>query len=409
MFSFFGKKAFERIGAETTVSLRVVFPNRTEYRNHSSNDPQVSIIFKNTKGLWKAFLLGGAGIAIAYVNGDVELEGKINLFGRITWNYDLKHPQSKVSVLKFPDWVYNKYLNWKHNPRSIQTAKQNAIFHYNRGTALFQQYLDSTLMYTCAYWKDGTSTLEQAQIQKTDHVLKKLRLQPGQSLVDVGSGWGYLLIRAVEKYGVTGVNVSPTPDQNQYLQKQLKAKGLENKITIKQMDFREDNGVYDRYVSVGVYEHAGRDSHDEWIQCMARSLKPGGIGVLHWISGENANDAVSLFMKKYIFPGAYLPSLGEAVECMAKNNLEVLDVENLRRHYHFTLKEWAQNFDAHWETIHNIDPKRFDEKFRRASRIYLHLCSEAFLDGSLRLYQVTFSKGLTSEYPMTRDFLYEQS
>jgi len=166
-------------------------------------------------------------------------------------------------------------------------------------------------------------------------------------------------------------------------------------------------GVFDKYASLGVYEHAGKGQLRDWVRAMARCLKPGGIGLLHFIAHDRPMET-DFFIRKHIFPGGYIPGLTETIDLMAFHGLEILDIENLRRHYALTLDEWAAMFDANWETIHAFNPDLFDERFRRTWRIYLHFCAEAFRakNAVLRLYQITFSKGNTTEYPMDRGFLY---
>lgn len=237
-------------------------------------------------------------------------------------------------------------------------------------------------------------------------------MQPGDSLVDVGSGWGSLLFHAVERYGISsGLNISPTPDQNRWMQSKINELNLQDTLKIREADFRQIEGLegtFDKYISTGVYEHAGRPQLEEWIAAMAKLLKPGGKGVLHFIGKQDESMTYSL-IRKHVFPGGYLPSLGETILIMKKYGLEMLDVENLRRHYALTLTEWATNFDKNWPEIHESNPQKFDERFRRTWHLYLWLCVGAFQrqDAGLGLYQITFSKGWTTDYPMSRTFLYD--
>jgi cyclopropane-fatty-acyl-phospholipid synthase len=265
------------------------------------------------------------------------------------------------------------------------------------------------MTYTCAYWKEGTQTLREAQINKLDHVCRKLRLQPGEHLIDVGGGWGSLLFHAVRNYGVVGTNLSPTIDQNRWLAEKARQEGLEDKIRIQEKDFRQVEGTFDKYASLGVYEHAGKGQLDAWIRSMAGCLRPGGLGVLHFIAHDRPMET-DFFIRKHIFPGGYLPGLSETIDIMAQHGLEILDIENLRRHYTLTLDVWAETFDQNWEMIHAVNPELFDERFRRTWRAYLYFCAEYFnvKNSVLRLYQITFSKGNTVDYPMDRGFLYRE-
>jgi cyclopropane-fatty-acyl-phospholipid synthase len=166
-------------------------------------------------------------------------------------------------------------------------------------------------------------------------------------------------------------------------------------------------GQYDKLLSIGTLEHAGRDQLFDVVRAHARALKPGGLGVIHFIGHVGSFDT-EFWIRKYIFPGGWIPSLHEAIDAMDANGLEVLDIENLRRHYALTLDAWAERFDANWEAIHALDPVRFDERHRRIWRTYLWSCAEMFRSRTSRthLFQVTVSKGNVTDYPMSRSFLY---
>ena len=395
-------RAYRKMGERSAVPFTVRFADGSEYRNKSEQTPVFTISYKYPHAERATLLLGAAGLAEHYFKQNVDIEGDLVMLA--TFNTDGGGGTNPVT----------RVLNWwhelMHSNRSLRHAKENARYHYNRGTELFRQYLDPTMTYTCAYWKEGTTTLEQAQRDKLEHVCKKLRLQPGDTLVDIGSGWGSLLFRAYENYGVLGTNVSPTPDQNAAMQKEIERRGLQGKIQIQEADFREAKGVYDKYVSLGVYEHAGYNQLEDWIRGMAGSLKEGGTGVLHFIGNINRDlEETGYFIRRYIFPGGYLPGLGETVEIMDRHGLEILDIENLRRHYAPTLRAWAENFDKNWEKIRALEPEKYDEYFRRMWRFYLYGCSGIFLaqGNSAGLFQIVFSKGKTTAYPMTRDFLYK--
>jgi cyclopropane-fatty-acyl-phospholipid synthase len=175
-------------------------------------------------------------------------------------------------------------------------------------------------------------------------------------------------------------------------------------------DFRGGTREYDKVVSIGCLEHAGRDQLAELIHAHARYLKKGGLGLIHFI-GHVGHYETDFFIRRFVFPGGWIPSLADVIVEMEKAGLEVLDVENLRRHYALTLDAWGERFDRNWERIRALDPRRFDERFRRIWRVYLYGCAEMFRapTGHTHLFQIVFSKGnvTRSSYPMTRDFLYE--
>ena len=193
----------------------------------------------------------------------------------------------------------------------------------------------------------------------------------------------------------------------------IDSEGLGDRVRILERDHRElgaDGRQYDRYVSVGVYEHAQEKHLDDWIRSISRGLREGGIGVLHFI-GHQQKRETNYFIRRHVFPGCYVPGFDETVAVMSKYGLEVLQVENLRRHYALTLDCWAENFTKNWTKIRALDPTCFDERFRRRWEAYFRLCAEGFRASSnlQRLYQITFSKGNTSTYPMRNDFIYQQT
>jgi cyclopropane-fatty-acyl-phospholipid synthase len=304
----------------------------------------------------------------------------------------------------------NRSHEFLHSNVNWGEAKRNAEFHYALGPDFYRLWLDDPLMlYTCAYWTEQTKTLEEAQRAKLDHVGRKVRLAPGDDVVDIGCGFGGFLLYAEERFGVKATGYNTTRSQVEHAKRQIEFRRLK-KTAIVEGDFRSMEREYDKVVSIGCLEHAGRDSLRGVIQAHARSLKPGGLGLIHFI-GHVGHFETDYFIRKYVFPGGWIPSLADVVVEMEKAGLEVLDVENLRRHYALTLDAWAERFDRNWERIHAMDPKRFDERFRRIWRAYLYGCAEMFRSpvGRTHLFQIVFSKGnvSTTTYPMTRSFLYE--
>ncbi len=390
-------------GAQTTVRFRVVFPDGRQVQN-SAGEPEVIIRFVNRRAEGRALLFGHVGLIEAYFAGDLEVEGDFKLAFRIGMDLGMAPPPRGLVRLR------NAWHEFRFSNRSITQAKANARFHYGLGFDFYRQWLDMPLlMYTCAYWKEGTQTLEEAQRNKVEHVARKIRLQAGERFVDIGCGFGGFMFHAAEQYGARGVGINTTTEQVDWLRGEIARRGLGDRLEVIEADFREIPGQYDKVVSIGVLEHAGRDQLYEVVRAHAQALRPGGLGMLHFIGHVGVSDT-EFYIRKYIFPGGWIPSLAQTISAMEACGLEVVDIENLRRHYALTLDAWASRFDANWETIRALDPVRFNETFRRQWRTYLWSCAEMFRSRHSRthLFQIVFSKPNIDErnYPMSRAFLY---
>jgi cyclopropane-fatty-acyl-phospholipid synthase len=393
----------KRFGERSAIPIEVVFHGGSSFRSRPEK-PAVRILFKSCPAQMRVLLFGHIGLLESYFAGDVDVEGDLRL--ALRFGMDARMSQRP----KLPIRIRNRWHELRFSNRSMVRAKANARFHYGLGEGFYGQWLDVPLMmYTCAYWKGDTMTIEDAQRNKIEHVCRKIRLRPGETFVDIGCGFGGFLFHAYECFGALGTGVNTTTEQVEYLRREIARKGLSDKLRVVEADFREVQGQFDKVVSVGVLEHAGPNQLAEVVQAHADSLKPGGLGMLHFI-GHVEQKETEFYIRKHIFPGGWIPSLAETLVAMRACGLEILDVENLRRHYALTLDAWAERFDASWDSIQALDPKRFDEPFRRAWRTYLYGCAEMFRSpfGETSLFQITFGKGNQSResYPMTRDFLY---
>ena len=386
----------------TRIPFRVVFADGTEYV-HAEGAPEVTIRFRSTRAELALARYGHVGLLEAYFDGDVDVEGRFAMAFRAAFEAGFTEVRNPLVAAR------NRLHEMRYSNRSIAQAKANARAHYGLPKAFYDLWLDRYgMMYTCAYWKEGTATLEDAQRNKMDHVCRKVQLKPGETFVDVGCGFGGLLFHAWERYGARGTGVNATTEQVVAVREEIDRRGLAGTIDVVECDFREMRGQYDKLQSIGTLEHAGRDQLDAVVRAHADALKPGGLGVIHFIGHVGERDT-EFFIREHIFPGGWIPSLTRAMDAMEKSGLEVVDVENLRRHYALTLDEWAARFDREWERIHALDPVLFDERFRRKWRTYLWSCAELFRSARspTHLFQVVVSKGnVGSSYPMSRAFLY---
>ncbi len=341
--------------------------------------------------LKKTELLTSTSLALgeAYMRGDIELDKDLyyvlNLFlgnmSKFSTNESALKSIIKTSVSK-------------------SNQKKEVSSHYDIGNDFYKLWLDKNMNYSCAYFKDETKTLDEAQEDKLDHILSKLQLEEGMTLLDIGCGWGALLIRAAKKYKIKGCGITLSAEQEKGFSEKIKAEGLEDLLTVKIMDYRDlpkSEMTFDRVVSVGMLEHVGRKNYDLFLKCVNSVLKDGGLFLLHFISAlkEHPGDA---WIKKYIFPGGMIPSLREIVNIMPDYNFYTLDIESLRRHYNRTLLCWRENFNNHREEIE----KMMGVEFTRMWDLYLASCAATFNNGIIDLHQILMSKGINNSIPMLR-------
>jgi cyclopropane-fatty-acyl-phospholipid synthase len=394
----------DSIGSRSRRGFDVEMPNGERHRVGPGGEAAFRLVLRDTTPLLATLARGHIGLLEAYLDGSIDVEGDFRAVFQVAAESGFDSTPHAVNRLE------NEWLEVRHANRDPATAKANARAHYGLGTPFFSRWLDEPLMmYTCAYWPEGTTTLEEAQRNKIDHVCRKIRLSPGERYVDIGCGFGGFMLRALETRGALGTGVNTTTEQVDWLREQIARQGLADRLAVREADFREVDAEYDKVVSIGVLEHAGRDQLPEVIRAHADFLKTGGIGMLHFI-GHLGPHETELFIRKHVFPGGWIPALSDVLEEMERCGLEVIDIENLRRHYAPTLDAWAERFDRCWVEIQALDPKRFDEKFRRIWRTYLVGCAEMFRSpfGYTHLFQIVFSKGNVTHasYPMSRAHLY---
>ena len=283
----------------------------------------------------------------------------------------------------------------------IKKSKMNVAHHYDISDELYFIFLDSLRQYSCAYFKNDDDSLEQAQKNKINHIIKKLNIKENSKVLDIGSGWGHLSMEIAKqaKCQVTGVTLS----ENQYKYSNQKAKELNlgNQVEFKLMDYREVKDKYDRIVSVGMFEHVGRKFYKRFFNKVYEILKDDGIALLHTIGSVNAPRSPQPWITKYIFPGGYTPSLSEISSPIEKSGLILSDMEVLRMHYAHTLRNWKERFIENKEKV----LKMFDERFFRMFEFYLSSCEMAFKHGDQVVYQLQLTKKLNTT-PSTRDYIY---
>ena len=345
--------------------------------------------------LKKNELLKSTSLALgeAYVDGKLEVEGDF---------YTMLN-----SILKYKDRFTTDFKGLPKlfsNKTNAKKQKEEVTFHYDLGNDFYKLWLDDTMSYSCAYFKNENDTLYDAQMNKIHHLLRKLNLKEGQSLLDIGCGWGALLIEAAKKYKVKGLGITLSEEQYKKFKDRIVEENLQEYLDVKLMDYREleKSGLsFDRIVSVGMLEHVGRTNYELFMKNVSSVLKKEGVFVLHYISGRTESEG-DAWMRKYIFPGGVIPSLREIISLASDYKFNTLDVENLRMHYTKTLLEWAKNFENNTDIVREM----FDEKFIRIWTMYLYSCAACFNTGVIDLHQIIFTKGVNNSIELTRDYMY---
>ncbi|MCB2038001.1 MAG: class I SAM-dependent methyltransferase, partial [Ottowia sp.] len=298
--------------------------------------------------------------------------------------------------------------------RSFHHTRENdseAIqYHYDVSDDFYAQWLDPAMVYSCAYFEHGDETLAQAQEKKIDHILRKIRLQPGQRLLDIGCGWGALVLRAADQFGARCVGITLSQNQFDLATERVREAGLRDRIEIRLQDYRDvSDGPFDRITSVGMFEHVGLDHLTDYFGRVRSLLEPDGWAMNHGITSTDAYDGETRhgggnFIQRYVFPRGELPHIGTVLRTLQEGDLEAIDVENLRRHYQRTTQLWSEAFEARAAVLRRL----VDEKRWRIWRIYLAGCAWAFEHDEVALFQVLCRPAGRSaqEQPWNRRWMY---
>ncbi|RQD69638.1 MAG: class I SAM-dependent methyltransferase [Tindallia sp. MSAO_Bac2] len=279
-----------------------------------------------------------------------------------------------------------------------EEQKNNVQHHYDLGNDFFSRWLDDTMSYSCGYFRHPTDSLQQAQVQKIDHSLKKMQLKPGEHILDIGSGWGWLLIHAARDYGVFATGVTLSEEQYEATIQRIIDFELQDLVDVKLINYLDlkENEKYDKVVSIGMFEHVGKENLPVYMEKVEKLLKPGGLSLLHSIMGPR-EAAVNSWIRRYIFPGGYIPSLREIISLLPDYDFHLLHAESLRLHYAKTLDHWLHNYLKEWDWV----VSKYGERFARMWKLYLTACAANFRASGLNIYQLAFTKGLNNSLEST--------
>jgi cyclopropane-fatty-acyl-phospholipid synthase len=342
-------------------------------------------------------------IAKAYVEGQLDIDGDIRETIRL--GEDLVSGDSTTYNNRSRSWKW-----WRH---TRPADRKNVQHHYDVGNDFYGLWLDRNRVYSCAYYKTSDDTLDTAQENKLDHICRKLELKPTERLLDIGCGWGGLVLWAARHYGVSALGITLSEEQHAYATEKIREFGLKDRCDVRLMDYRDvdEEKPFDKIASVGMFEHVGKRNLKAYFGKIARMLKPGGMVMNHGITTNSLKDAelgsgIGEFVDEYVFPGGELVHVSRVLAEMSAQGLEPWDAECLRPHYAKTLWEWVRRLEARQEEARRI----VGEKMYRIWRIYMAGSAHAFDRGWISIFQILGTKPWpdgTVPYPLTREHVYK--
>lgn len=382
---------------EIAPNILVILPNGKKI---GASNPDVVLYLTKLSQIYHLINRNIEKIASDYVQGDLVIQGSPRMIANIAGDL-LNSPFRTNKIKQLSNFIFSKIIHTK------KQDKKQIQFHYDISSEFFALWLDTKRVYSCGYFeKDGIS-LENAQEAKLDLICRKLDLHPGESFLDIGAGWGALLIHAVKNYNVIGTGITLSENQFKYVTELIKKNKLQNKAKIELLDYRNLNNKFNKIASVGMCEHVGTANLNNYFKEVKNLLLPDGLFLNHGITAggiENTEvQGIGKFIDKYIFPGGELQHLSYIIKSIANTGLEVLDVENLRPHYAKTLWAWSDALEEHLFEAQNI----VGQKTVRAFRLYLAGCAVGFEKGWTSIHQILISHH-GSLYKFNREYMYKE-
>jgi cyclopropane-fatty-acyl-phospholipid synthase len=338
----------------------------------------------------------------AYMDGTLTFPGS-SLRGFLELvSINANRPSGRPSAFHRAVGAVSRRMKRFQQSNPIGKAQQNIAHHYDVGNALYRLFLDEGLFYSCAYFENDGDSLEAAQRAKCRLIAAKLGLKPGQRILDIGSGWGGLAIYLAQMEDVRVLGVTLSKEQHTLAVERARAAGVSDRVSFELKDYRQLDQQFDRIVSVGMFEHVGVPRYDEFFGQVNRLMPDDGVMLLHSIGHMSPPSTASAWLRKYIFPGAYSPSLSEVFPAVERNRLWVTDCEFLRLHYAMTLKHWHERFEANRTEI----ARMYDERFCRMWEFYLISAEMMFRHGAQEVFHMQLSRRRDAS-PIRRDYIYE--
>ena len=365
----------------------------------TGGDPTVTVAFHDPWLGTKLFINPALYAGESYMNGTLTIEDGdlFDLLDLIMSNIGIAHGHWAARTFKSVERLGG--LLRTYNP--ISRAVKNVAHHYDLSSTLYERFLDEDMQYSMAYYRSPNDSLEIAQRNKIDHIAAKLLLEPGMSVLDIGCGWGGLALALHKRHGVSVTGISLSEEQLKIARERANQENAGDDVRFLFQDYREVEGTFDRIVSVGMFEHVGLPLYRTFFKTMRKHLTDNGVALLHTIGRADGPGATGTWTHKYIFPSGYSPALSEIVPYVEKAGFYITDIEILRMHYAYTLKEWRRRFMEHRGEMEKI----YDSRFCRMWEFFLAGAEASFRHAFLVNFQVQLSPSL-DRVPLTRDYLY---
>ena len=387
---------FKRVITGGTLTMIDAYGKAHVFRG--TEEPRVTIRLHDKALHHKLLLTPKLAVGEAYMNGTLTIEeGTLYDFLDLAGHNMVAlegHPLQATQL------AIGRVLRFIHTYNPIGRAQQNVAHHYDLSGALYDLFLDKDRQYSCAYFMTDNDSLEVAQHNKKLHLAAKLLLEPGQKVLDIGSGWGGLGLYLAKLAGVDVTGVTLSVEQQKRSQQRALDMGLADRVHFKLLDYRKEEGKFDRIISVGMFEHVGATHYREFFRKVKSLLKEDGVAVLHSIGRMDSPGSTNPWLRKYIFPGGYTPALSEVMKAVEVEGLWVTDIEILRLHYAKTLREWHRRFQANRDKIKAL----YDERFFRMWEFYLVGCEIAFRHMGQMVFQMQVARRQDA-VPLTREYI----
>ena len=362
--------------------------------NYGDGLPKIHIKLNEKPNMKSLAKMPTFTLAEAYMNRGIEIEGSIQEL--IASAY-----RQSGSFLTDQSGFKGTLTKMLHG-HDKNESKEDIHSHYDIGNDFYKEWLGPSMTYSAAYWPKDGMTLEEAQMAKVHHILDKLHSEPGKKLLDIGSGWGTLIITAAQEYGLETYGVTLSEEQYAFTNQRIQELGLQDKVHVMLRDYRDVDMTFDYITSFGMFEHVGKENLGEYFKDVANYLVPNGRALIHGITGQHYGAGVDPFIQKYIFPGGYIPNIAENVTHIMEAGMQLDDIEPLRRHYQKTLETWTENYHA----VYDKTVAERGEAFARAWDLYLQGSAASFESGNIDVIQFLMTKGAAGQgLPMSRAYM----